>query len=96
MEELHAELTALVEKAKHLRNSFPYLKAPDTLPSITMADDLSRLGGEFIMLSIKLKRAARAEADERAKSRRLWSAPKTNAERAASALVRAGAYSVMP
>lgn len=96
MKELHAELTALVEKAKHARNAFPSLKAPDTLPAMTAADDLARLGGEFIQLSIKLKRAARAEANERAKSRTLWSAPMVNAKQAASALVRAGAYSVMP
>ena len=96
MEKLNAELTALVEKAKHFRNAFPSLKAPDTLPAITMADDLARLGGEFIQLSINLKRAARAEANERAKTRRLWSAPKMNAEHAAGALRRVGGYSVMP
>lgn len=96
MEELHAELTALVQRAKQARNTFPSLKAPDTLPAMTMAEELVRIGGEFMQLSIKLKRAARAEANERAKKRTLWSAPKVNAKQAASALVRAGAYSVMP
>lgn len=94
MEELHAELTALVEKAKHARNTFPSLKAPDTLPAMTMAEELVRIGGEFIQLSIKLKRAARAEAAERAESRRLWSGPKNGAERLADALVKRGCYRV--
>ena len=94
MEKIHAELTALVDKAKRARNAFPSLKAPDTLPAMTMADDLARLGGEFIQLSIKLKRAARAEAAERAESRRLWSAPKMSAKRLADALVKRGCYRV--
>lgn len=94
MEELHAELTALVQRAKQARNTFPSLKAPDTLPAMTMAEELVRIGGEFIQLSIKLKRAARAEAAERAESRRLWSGPKKGAERLADALVKRGCYRV--
>jgi hypothetical protein len=96
MEKLHAELTELVRRAKLARNTFPSLTAPDTLPAINMAEELSRIGGDFIKLSVMMKRAARQEADKRAKSRCLWSAPKMNAERAASAMQRAGAYSVMP
>lgn len=94
MKELHAELTALVEKAKHARNAFPSLKAPDTLPAMTMADDLARLGGDFIKLSVQFKQAARAEADQHVKNRPEWIGPKMTAQRAAAALRKRGAYSL--
>jgi hypothetical protein len=92
--EIYTELMALTERAKAARNAFSTLKALDTLPAITIADDMGRLGGDFIKLSVKLKQAARAEADNAAKARPQWSAPKNNAERIAGAMLKRGCVRV--
>lgn len=94
MEELHKELAALTERAKAARNAFPTLKALDTLPAVSMADEIGRLGGDFIKLSVKFKQAARAEADNTFKTRPQWSAPKRSAERTADALVKRGCHRI--
>ncbi|MEN9901638.1 MAG: hypothetical protein RL651_302 [Pseudomonadota bacterium] len=88
--EIYTELMALVERAKAARNSFPTLKALDTLPAVTMADEIGRLGGDFIKLSVKFKQAAREEAENTAKTRPKWVAPRINAERMAEAMVKRG------
>ncbi len=92
--EIYTELMALTERAKAARNTFPTLKALDTLPAVNMADELGRLGGDFIKLAVKFKQAARAEADNTVKSRPQWPGPKMNAERVADALVKRGCFRV--
>ena len=90
--DIYGELVALTKRAKAARNAFPSLKGLDTLPAVTMADELARLGGDFIKLSVKFKQAARAEADQHVKKRPEWVGPKVTAERAAAALCKRGAY----
>ena len=92
--EIYTELIALVERAKAARNTFPTLKGLDTLPAVTVADEISRLGGDFIKLAVKFKQAARVEADNAVKSRPKWRAPKMNAERAADELIKRGCHRV--
>lgn len=94
MDEMHATLSELVRRAKQARNTFPSLTGPDTLPAVNMADELARIGGDFIKLSVELKQAGVKAAAERVDSRRQWSGPKMNAERAAEAMRKRGAYSV--
>ena len=92
--EIYTELMTLVDRAKAARNAFPTLKALDTLPAVTIAEEISRLGGDFIKLSVKFKQAARAEADNTVKARPQWSAPKMNAERTAGAMLKRGCIRV--
>lgn len=92
--EIYTELMALVDRAKQARNTFPTLKALDTLPAVTMAEEISRLGGDFLKLAVKFKQAARAEADNAVKSRSQWQGPRINAQRAADVLVKRGCYRV--
>lgn len=92
--EIYTELMALVDRAKQARNTFPTLKALDTLPAVTMAEEISRLGGDFLKLAVKFKQAARAEADNAAKTRPQWYAPRLTAKRAADALVKRGGIRV--
>lgn len=92
--DVYGELVALTKRAKAARNAFPSLKGLDTLPALTMAEELGRLGGDFIKLSVQFKQAARAEADQHVKNRPEWTGPKMTAQRAAAALRKRGAYSL--
>lgn len=94
MDEMHATLSELVRRAKQASNTFPSLTGPDTLPAVNMADELARIGGDFIKLSVELKQAGVKAAAERVDSRRQWSGPKKGAERIADALVKRGCYRV--
>lgn len=96
MEALNEELMAIVERAKQARNAFPGLKAPDSLPSMTMAHDLAVLGQEFIGLSVRMKQAARAAADQEAAARNTYRPPRATAAKVAAAMIKNGAYRVQP
>lgn len=96
MEALNEELMAIVERAKQARNAFPGLKAPDSLAAVSMADELARIGGDFISLSVKLKQAARAAADQEAAARNTYRPPRATAAKVAAAMIKNGAYRVQP
>lgn len=93
MEAMNEELVALVQRAKLARNTFPSLKAADSLAAVTLAHDLAVLGQEFIGLSVRMKQAARASADQEAQ-KRTYHLPKKNAAKMAAAMCRRGAYEV--
>lgn len=96
MEAMNEELVALVQRAKQARNAFPCLKAPDSLAAMTMAHDLAVLGQEFIGLSVRIKQAARAAADQEAATRNTSRPQLKNAAQMAAEMRRRGAYSVTP
>ncbi len=96
MEAMNEELVALVQRAKLARNAFRCLKAPDSLAAMTMAHDLAVLGQEFIGLSVRIKQAARAAADQEAATRNTYRPPKKNAAQMAASMCRRGAYGVTP
>ncbi len=97
MEAMNDELAALVQRAKQARNAFPSLKAPDSLAAVSMADELARIGADFVSFSVRLKQAARAAADADAEARNSGHRPqRRNAAQMAAEMRRRGAYSVTP
>lgn len=104
----HDELSAmrtilcnLEQRATQARHTFPSLKSAASMAAMTLAHDLAILGQEFIILSVKLKQAARDEAAQEADAIREAQggrkiAPRINAERAAAGMIKRGAYRVQP
>ena len=94
-------LCNLEQRATKARHTFPSLKSAASMAAMTLAHDLAVLGQEFIILSVKLKQAARDEAAQEADAVREAQggrkiAPRVNAEGAAAAMIKNGAYRVQP
>ncbi len=94
MEELREELADLVERAKAVRNAFAGVKSASSLAAMDAAETLADLGQRFHNLQIKLKQAAREEAQRDADARHGDRQPKRNAAQLANAMCRRGAYRV--
>lgn len=90
MEEIKAELAALVGKTKAARLVSECVTAPDTMAANDLAHTLAQIGQEFANLAVKLKQAGRRAADEAAAARPQWKQQR-NAARAARELERKGA-----
>lgn len=94
MEELREELANLVERAKAVRNGFAGVKSASSLAAMDAAESLADLGQRLHNLSIKLKQAAREEAQRDAQARHGDRLPKRHAAQLADAMCRRGAYRV--
>lgn len=98
MRSILCNLEQRVTKARH---TFPSLKCAASMAAMTMAHDLAILGQELIILSVNLKQAARDEAAQEADAVREAqgghkTVPRINAEGAAAAMIKNGAYRVQP
>lgn len=101
LSEMRTTLCRLEQSATHARHTFPGIKSAASMAAMTLAHDLAILGQEFIILSVKLKQAARDEAAQEADAIREAQggrkiAPRINAERAAAGMIKRGAYRVQP
>lgn len=96
MDELRRELVTQVNRAKAARNALRGIQSASSLAAMDIAETLADLGQRFHILSIKLKQAAREEAQHDAEERGSRRTSKHNAAQLAAKMRRRGCYSVQP
>lgn len=69
MHDFYIELSELLMRTKQAQHQLSGIKSPASLPGITFADDLTRIGADFGKLAVRIKqeavRIARDEANGR-------------------------------
>ena len=69
MHEFFMELSELLMRAKQAQHQISGIKCPASLPGINFADELSRIGGDFGKLAVRIKQEAVRIARDEANSR---------------------------